>query len=520
MTRIWRVIGPPGAGKTRYLSNQAAHAVDRFGTHAVAICSLTQTAAAAIAERVSLPEHHVATLHAHCLRSLGSPDLAEGRDALAAWNSAHPEHRRTGTGRGDQATAADRHHELAGTLRATLTPLHRWPIATRNYQRTWTRWKEREGLLDFTDLIEQAATTGLYGSFTVLLVDEAQDLSPLEWRVVIATAPRMHTVILAGDPAQALYGFRGADPTAMLRLQVTGERTLGTSWRCGQAIVDVARRVLRRRQAHLDVEYRARDGHMGEVRRSQAAVRNPDATLTEIRHWARHGTVMVAASAGHMLSPVIRELERAAIPFHNPYRPDHHRWNPMRHAAPLRALLAPDPNTFGVEAVDWWTWRQVAEWVAPMRDDALTEGARDLLRYRLRHDPAAGRGDADRPIAPDTLASLLADGLDAPPLHAGPDAWVDWWAGRLARRGPLQLPIRAWIKDPSAIAAEPRVIVSTAHSAKGGEADTVIFLPDASRSAWWSRDPGAITRTAYVGLTRARQTLLVGVPSSAEAVAI
>ena len=67
---------------------------------------------------------------------------------------------------------------------------------------------------------------------------------------------------------------------------------------------------------------------------------------------------------------------------------------------------------------------------------------------------------------------------------------------------------------------EPRVIVGTIHSVKGGEADNVIVFPDLSpkwlelmeRSGWEGRD--SVLRLFYVALTRARKRLIVGDPAS------
>ena len=45
-----------------------------------------------------------------------------------------------------------------------------------------------------------------------LLVDDAQDLDPQQMELVRALGRTARTVLLAGDPDQAVLGFRGADP--------------------------------------------------------------------------------------------------------------------------------------------------------------------------------------------------------------------------------------------------------------------------------------------------------------------
>lgn len=50
---------------------------------------------------------------------------------------------------------------------------------------------------------------------SVLLIDEFQDLSPLQYKLYEAwrDSPGVNRVYITGDVHQAIYGFRGADPT-------------------------------------------------------------------------------------------------------------------------------------------------------------------------------------------------------------------------------------------------------------------------------------------------------------------
>lgn len=519
MTDVFRVLGPPGTGKSTFLSGQAQRAAEKHGTHSVGICSLTNTAARSIGAKTSLPDKNVATLHAHCLRSLGGPALAESKDAIKQFSEQHPGHRRTRLSAGEPGsggTSADRHHEAAGAYRAAMTPEDEWPVAVRNYHRTWTAWKQREGLLDFTDLIAECTTDGLHLGHQVLLVDEAQDLSRLELQVIRATSRRMRTTVLVGDPAQCLFSFRGADPLALGQVPVTGQRLLDTSWRCGQTIIDRARALLQLRQPALDVDYHAQPGHEGAVRRTRASAHDPAATIHEIRQ--SQGTVMVVATCAHLLNPLCAELKRVGIPFHNPYRPTEPAWNPMRHANPLKALVAMDHATYGDQVRDW-TWADLQTWTEPLTQGALDRGARDLIRYRNTKDQF-GVSSANQVVPMDTIAELVPGGLGHPIFTATTRGIVDWWADHLSRPKSTLLPLKVWRTNPAALLQTPKVIVGTAHSVKGGEADTTIVLPDTSRAAWWTGDRGAVARTAYVAMTRARHQLLLGTPATAEAMVV
>jgi hypothetical protein len=89
------VHGPPGTGKTHFLTQQAARAADKYGPDGIQIVSLTRTAAAEIRSRVEgLPDHNCGTLHSRCLRGLGVKrgELTADKDFLDAWNEAHPDY--------------------------------------------------------------------------------------------------------------------------------------------------------------------------------------------------------------------------------------------------------------------------------------------------------------------------------------------------------------------------------------------------------------------------------------------
>jgi exodeoxyribonuclease V beta subunit len=114
------------------------------------------------------------------------------------------------------------------------------------------RRKRRLGVMTYDDLLTRLRealydeTSGgeiaerLRARYRVVLVDEFQDTDPLQWDIVRrAFAEGDGTLVLIGDPKQAIYAFRGADVYAYLEAAATAgaNRTLDTNWRGDQPLL-------------------------------------------------------------------------------------------------------------------------------------------------------------------------------------------------------------------------------------------------------------------------------------------
>lgn len=65
--------------------------------------------------------------------------------------------------------------------------------------------------LDFTDMVQKFIDDASNLPIKVLMVDEAQDLTPLQWDMVVKIAKNVWRVYIAGDDDQAIYEWNGAD---------------------------------------------------------------------------------------------------------------------------------------------------------------------------------------------------------------------------------------------------------------------------------------------------------------------
>ncbi|MET7280686.1 exodeoxyribonuclease V subunit beta [Kribbella sp. NPDC005582] len=118
------------------------------------------------------------------------------------------------------------------------------------------RRKRRLGILGYDDLLTRLAAAlldpnaparkQLQRRWSVVMVDEFQDTDPVQWKVIDAAFNGPSTLVLIGDPKQAIYAFRGGDIATYLKAAATAgqRRTLDTNWRSDQPLVDCLQVVL------------------------------------------------------------------------------------------------------------------------------------------------------------------------------------------------------------------------------------------------------------------------------------
>lgn len=89
--------------------------------------------------------------------------------------------------------------------------------------------------------LAHAVRTRLRDQFRVVLVDEFQDTDPVQWQILDQSFTGHSTLVLIGDPKQAIYAFRGAEVNAYLAATASpGARllTLDTNWRTDAGLVE------------------------------------------------------------------------------------------------------------------------------------------------------------------------------------------------------------------------------------------------------------------------------------------
>lgn len=506
----YRVYGPPGCGKTTYIASRAARAVEVYGEDQVSICSLTNSAIREVVGRdLPIDPRNMATLHARCKRSLNAPGPAESR--VAEFIEGYPEYateeclppalirqRR----KDDEPETTDEVlvsgsreptlYERVQILRQQMIPESSWNQDLRSWYSAWRDFMEQIEAPDYTGWLETALREASLPAQQVVFVDEAQDHTPLQLAVIRSWPTR--TRVLVGDDDQNLYEWSGAIPDRFFLPELPPERetVLSQSYRVPRAVHRIAQAHVQRIRNRRAKEYRPRDEegavHLGgyslasvEMGRLPQAVEQNDGR-----------TVMFLTSAGYMLNPLTDLLIERRIPFHNPYRRSNPRWNPLEKIGRiLDAFLSPS-----------WTGLSAHEWLSVLGTTGVFQrGRREELLKVLKAHPRDPFYLEDLAPYLEPEAIRLIDREDLRLFHRR----------RKGRTGHWDYAIDLYQRPRSE--REPRLIVGTIHSVKGGEADVVYLMPDLSPAAvrdLYGHNRDRINRLMYVGMTRSAHTLVLG----------
>ena len=329
------------------------------------------------------------------------------------------------------------------------------------------RYKEETGKKDFTDLITEYIQGDFKTNFDVLFIDEAQDLSSLQWDMVRKMWSQTDKTYIAGDDDQAIFKWAGADVDHFIALksEVDKIEVLEQSYRIpGGPIHELSQRIISKVQNRFDKQYKARTEE-GILRRYS--------DLTQVN--MSEGQWLVLATANYLLEDVKELCELRG--WYYQYKD--------KNSIDIKLLMA---------LQNWEQWRKGSE---------LTHiEVKNIYGY---------------------LGTNVADGFREGKLFNSDDkytlkecqekyglqtdkVWYDSFEG-------LDTFTENYIRNMRAngekIAANPRIKMSTIHGAKGGEAHKVLILQDLTNAALetFQNDPDELHRLFYTGTTRTKKEL-------------
>jgi DNA helicase-2/ATP-dependent DNA helicase PcrA len=494
------VIGSPGTGKTTALLKILRQELEA-GTspNRIAFVTFTRKAAGEALDRV-LAEFgltkrdvpHFRTLHSLCMRysGLSGSTLLEGIKikAFANWIGEEINGRVSEDGLWSGYARGDRLLFITNLARIRRIPLRQlyeadhddldWSTVER-FAKGLLHYKQKLRLSDYSDLLEQFVTQGQNPPVEVLLVDEAQDLSLLQWDVVYKIATTCRKVVIGGDDDQAIFSWAGADSETIITMP-GNVNVLDQSYRVPIQVQNLANSIVSRVKHRRPKVWRPRDVQ-GIVKRIGGIEdadfdTPPDSDFDTL-------PVMVLARNRFQLDPVEDQLHAAGVFYEREGKPSIRRET--------------------VEAIV--TWERLRRGEAQRAKD-IVDGPYAWMGANV------SRGFKSLPrIPPDALLTLgelkehgglLTDAVWHEALDRMPEA--------------ERLYIQRCRRQGERISGKPRVLLSTIHGAKGGEAGRIILMTDLAARTYREaqHNPDAEARVFYVGATRAKSELHIVQPQT------
>ena len=261
---IYKYYGPPGTGKTHRLISRAKAYV-RIGTplHKIGYFAFTRKAAKEARERMPIDDkklEHFQTLHSFAYNTLG----------LQEENIMQPFHYEDlGKQLGIRVKYSDKYNEEESHFLTCNDPYFqligrainrdvsiREEFDRNEHDRKQIKWstlkhihdnlmeyKKQAKLQDFNDIINNVLEK--VPQFDVIFIDEAQDLSPLQWKLYDKLKENSKDVYLAGDDDQAIFAWAGADVERFIK-EPAKEKVLNKSKRISKSVQEESNKPVER----------------------------------------------------------------------------------------------------------------------------------------------------------------------------------------------------------------------------------------------------------------------------------
>jgi len=336
-------------------------------------------------------------------------------------------------------------------------------------QKTLENYKQLHGKLDFTDMVKNfiRLDSGNLGA-RVLIVDEAQDLSPLQWEMVDILAKHVEQVYLAGDDDQAIFRWAGADVDHLI--ETPGERrVLMQSYRVPAEVQQLANTITARIQKRVPKAW------------------NPRQAI---------GTVEYVTA----LEQIDMSKGRWLLLARNAFLLDQYTHHCMREGYVFDSVQD--------SIIRSESYRAIVIWERLLKGEHATAAECKVVYSMISTKVGIRYGSKKRldELADRTMLtiSILCETYGL--ITSGP-----WYEALDKLTAEEKQYFQAAKERGEEFQATPRIKISTIHGVKGGEADNVVLCTDMALRSWmeFQQQPDDEHRVWYVAVTRAREKLFI-----------
>ena len=493
MTKSTLILGPPGCGKTYTLMGVVQESLSRgVSPWEIGFLSFTRKAVQEAAGRAanefgfqSKDTPYFKTLHALGFHLLGlkKEDVMSPADWKTFADELGMEIKGEKSDPGDLSAAinmgsgeGDRYLRVLERAAMRQISIEQEYRETEQYDLSFPMLKKVEELLNiyrqqlhkvtFVDMLRMFVQFGEAPRLRVLIIDEAQDLAPLQWAVVDKLVANAEEVYFAGDDDQAIHRWAGVEVQQFLDAS-PNIKVLTQSYRLPRSVFNLSQRVVHRIRDRVPKDYHP-------MSKEGKVIFEPSKDFLDLTQ----GSWTLMTRVNYMAHEWGDSLREDGFMFS------------INGRRSIRETLT--------DSIDLWRRLQAGGsiYAGEMKSlysqtaaGVLERGAKKLIEAA---DSQAAYTIADLQQNFGLKAGDNADALSVIRMNESEKAYIQ----ALERRG----------ED---VTQEPRIKIGTIHSNKGGEDDNVAVDLGSTRAAVESRFPDDEHRVFYVGFTRAKNNLHV-----------
>ena len=271
------IPGPPGTGKTFTLTKYLEKELKEYKTdpQKIAYISFSNAAANEAQRRITDNLFHIGTMHSLGSNALGintQTQLLKGNK----WNSFKTYSQvckdlsfESTTNEFGYVVYTNPHMKIIEYARSRQIDIEEAAIQLDLHQTVeisltelidshLKTYKEHTKMVEYYDMIAQFIEKKVCPQLDVVFLDEAQDLSPLQWKMFFYIESNCKRSYIAGDDDQTIYTFQGADPKIFINLKGKFDPQI-KSRRVPRKIHTLAESIFPYMSERLDKKWEARD---------------------------------------------------------------------------------------------------------------------------------------------------------------------------------------------------------------------------------------------------------------------